>query len=63
MAILACEMFGLLMLMKNDFIVEDFIAIVAKWFKITEVSFFSSHFKNEILIKKKLNREENILNL
>jgi len=34
MAILAGEMFGLLMLMQDDFIIEDFIAIIAKRLQI-----------------------------
>lgn len=58
MAILAGEMLGLLMLMKDDFIVEDFVAIVAEWLKIAEISFFSSHFRNKIKKKYIINSKK-----
>jgi len=38
------EMFGFLMLMKDDFIIEAFVTEVTKWFKVTQISLLSTHY-------------------
>jgi hypothetical protein len=39
----ACEMLGFLVLMENNFVSKNFIAVVAEGLKIAQISFFSSH--------------------
>ena len=41
--VFTCEMFCLLMLVKDDLVVEDFVAIVAERFHIAQVTFSSPH--------------------
>ena len=40
---LTSEMFGFLMLMKNNFVIAYLVTVVTEWFEITLVLFFSSH--------------------
>jgi hypothetical protein len=42
-AFVATEMFGFLMVMKNHFILEGFLAVEAKWPQTHHISAFTTH--------------------